>query len=116
MAIAVHHKFGFDFRIFYEASHRVVHGRSAYPDPAEVLRPRQPQPEFFVYPPLLAVLLIPFTLVSFHLASAVFTVMSAARIALALRLLGVEDWRATRSHLLRFLFFQRCGSVRFPRS
>jgi alpha-1,2-mannosyltransferase len=93
MTSALHHQFGFDLRIFLEASHRVVHGRSAYPDPAAVLHARRGQPDIFVYPPVLAVVLIPLNLVSFHLASAIFTAISAAAIVLALRLLGVDDWR-----------------------
>ncbi len=89
------HNFSFDFHIFWSASRRVLHGHSPYPSPAVVARATSPtiHHQFFVYPPLLAVLLVPLAALPFAAAAAVNTVLVLACVAGGLRLLGVTDWR-----------------------
>src|SRR5579871_914561 len=93
ISAAVGHRFAFDFSIFWAAARDVIHGHSPYPQPATVLHPPPGQPEFFVYPPLLAVVLVPFGAVPFGAAAAVWTVVGVAAVALGLWLLRVRDWR-----------------------
>ena len=89
------HNFAFDFHIFWSASRRVLHGHSPYPSPSVVARATSPtiHHQFFVYPPLLAVLLIPLAALPFAAAAAINTVLVLACVAGGLRLLGVTDWR-----------------------
>jgi hypothetical protein len=89
------HNFAFDFHIFWSASGRVLHGRSPYPSPTVVAHATSPtiHHQFFVYPPLLAVLLIPLAALPFTLAAAINTVLVLACVGGGLRLLGVTDWR-----------------------
>jgi alpha-1,2-mannosyltransferase len=93
MAVAIHDRFGFDFRIFWNAAKSVSHGRSPYPNPAAVLHPPPGQPEFFVYPPVLAVVLAPLGVLPYGAAAAVWTAFGVAAVTLALWLLRVNDWR-----------------------
>jgi glycosyl transferase family 87 len=76
-----------DFGVFYLAAEAVVHGHSPYvlDLPSGWLG--------YVYPPLLAFLLAPLTLVSFSTAMTLWSVASILFVVLALRILGVRDWR-----------------------
>jgi alpha-1,2-mannosyltransferase len=89
------HDFAFDFHIFWSASHRVLHGHSPYPSPAAVAAATSPaiHHQFFVYPPLLAVLLLPLAALPFPAAAAINTILVLACVLGALRLLRVADWR-----------------------
>lgn len=82
-----------DFWTFWAAGRDVVHGRSPYPSLASL--PAVPGPKFapFVYPPSTAFLLAPVAALPFGMAKVVFVLVSLAALGLALRLLGVRDWR-----------------------
>ncbi len=82
--------FGFDFHTFRLAAEDVLHNRSPYPPP---VRPRLIHEDQFVYPPLVALVIAPFTLVSFHVAAIIFWALSMISLAASLLLLGVRDWR-----------------------
>jgi alpha-1,2-mannosyltransferase len=83
--------FGWDFeRAYRPAGIAVLHGHSPYP-PA-TLRTLSVGDKF-VYPPPSAFLFVPFALVPQWLAVALFSVLSAASLAVVPRLLGVRDWR-----------------------
>lgn len=82
---------GFDFRgAFLPAAHAVVQGDSPYP-PVE--GPELASQNAYVYPPVLAYLVIPFTLLPEGVAAALAVVGVAALLGGTLALLGVRDWR-----------------------
>jgi hypothetical protein len=82
-----------DFATFYVSGERVLHGLSPYPLLSSL--PDSADPKTFapfVYPPPIAFVFVPFALLPFGLANALFFVLGATAIVLALRLLGVRDW------------------------
>jgi hypothetical protein len=79
------HTFAFDFHNWYWlAGSRVVHGQSMYV---------QPYPGAFYYPPIAALLFVPFALMPHGTADISFTVIVFVAALAALRLLNVRDWR-----------------------
>ncbi len=78
----------FDLRIFLDAAHEVASGRSPFPAAGELGSDTS-----FVYPPLLAFLVWPFSVLPTGPAVLLWTLLSAACVVAALRLLGVTDWR-----------------------
>ena len=70
--------FLFDLHVMWQAGHDVVTGHSPYP---------------FVYPPPAAFLMAPFGALPWSVAVVAFTLAAIAALVLALRLLGVRDWR-----------------------
>jgi hypothetical protein len=70
--------FLFDLHVMWQAGHDVVTGHSPYP---------------FVYPAPAAFLMAPFGVLPWTAAVVVFTLTLVAGLVLALRLLGVRDWR-----------------------
>ena len=88
-----------DFRVFWDAGHDVLAGRSPYPpaDPALLA-----QGHSFVYPAPAAFLLAPLSLLPFTVAAMLWTVVSALAIPLSLRVVGVRDWRCGAAALLAF--------------
>lgn len=83
-----------DFTTFWESGRAVLHGRSPYPSLRSL--PAHPDPKTFapfVYPPIAAVAMLPLSVLPFGVAIAVFLLVDLAAVALALRLLGVTDWR-----------------------
>jgi alpha-1,2-mannosyltransferase len=91
IAAALDHKFALDFRLaFLPAAHAVVHGVSPY----SALGSRAlAEGTAFLYPPLGAYLLAPFTLLPPLAAEIVAVVLIAAAVPATLLLLGVRDWR-----------------------
>jgi alpha-1,2-mannosyltransferase len=92
--------FAFDFHQFWQGGRDVAHGHSPYPAseslPADgtQLGPVAIQEVFrFPYPAPAALLMVPFGLLPFNVAAAIFVLCSAVAVFLALRLLGVTDWR-----------------------
>jgi alpha-1,2-mannosyltransferase len=79
-----------DFSIFRTAAHDVLHGRSPYVPATEHALAGFDK---FVYPPAAALLFGPFAVVPSELARVLMLVAGIASIVLALRLLGVADWR-----------------------
>lgn len=81
-------KFALDFHFAYlPASHAVLHGASPFHPNA--IGAREP----FVYPPLFAYLLTPFTLLPPLAAQVLATALVAAAVPATLLVLGVRDWR-----------------------
>jgi hypothetical protein len=70
--------FLFDLHVMWQAGHFVVTGHSPYP---------------FVYPPPAAFFMAPFGALPWSVAVVAFTLSAIAALVLALRLLGVRDWR-----------------------
>jgi hypothetical protein len=70
--------FLFDLHVMWKAGHDIVTGHSPYP---------------FVYPAPAAFLMVPFGLLPWKLAVIAFTLVLIGSLVLALRLLGVKDWR-----------------------
>lgn len=79
-----------DFAAVRSAAHSVLRGVSPYPpaDPAVVVQAKQ-----LVYPPLVAYLFAPFALLPYHLSALLYLGLALVSIVLALRMLGVTDWR-----------------------
>jgi hypothetical protein len=81
-------KFALDFHFAYlPAAHAVLHGASPFHPNA--IGAREP----FVYPPLFAYVLTPFTLLPPLVAQALATALVAAAVPATLFVLGVRDWR-----------------------
>jgi hypothetical protein len=88
---ALHGRFALDFHhAFLPAAHSVVHGHSPYSAlGSKVLS----EGTGFLYPPLGAYLLAPFTLLPPEVAETLAVVLAAAAVPAALLLLDVRDWR-----------------------
>jgi hypothetical protein len=89
-AAGPHHS---DFWTFWSAGRDVLHGHSPYPAlqslPHTAYRKFAP----FVYPPVTAFTMVPLALLPYGVAKALYLLLSLGAIAIALRLLGVRDWR-----------------------
>jgi len=70
--------FLFDLHVMWKAGHDVVTGHSPYP---------------FVYPAPAVILMVPFGVLPWKAAVVAFTIVLVAAMILALRLLGIRDWR-----------------------
>jgi alpha-1,2-mannosyltransferase len=79
-----------DFRIFRGAAHALVHGHSPYVQPTAHLLAGDNR---FVYPAPIGFLFAPFNLLGPTASSLVYLLLSVAAVVLAVRLLGVTDWR-----------------------
>jgi alpha-1,2-mannosyltransferase len=97
---SVGNHFAFDFHQFWQGGRDVVHGNSPYPPPASLpaagvdLTPVAIQHVFrFPYPAPAALAMVPFGLLPFDVAAAIFVVCSALAVFVGLRLLRVSDWR-----------------------
>src|SRR5207302_11013868 len=79
-----------DFPIFRAASKPVLHGQSPYvaPDPGALANFDK-----FVYPPVAAFLLSPLAVIPLGLAKILLFALAVVTALVALRLLGVRDWR-----------------------
>jgi hypothetical protein len=82
-----------DFWTFWTAGRDVLHGRSPYPAlsslPQHAYRSFAP----FVYPPVTAFTMVPIAVLPFGVAKVAYFLVAVAAVVLALRLLGVRDWR-----------------------
>ena len=79
-----------DFRIFRGAAHALVHGHSPYVQPTAHLLAGDNR---FVYPAPIGLLFAPFNLLGPTASSLVYLLLSVVAVVLAVRLLGVTDWR-----------------------
>jgi hypothetical protein len=80
----------FDFRVFWEAGHRLLTGARLYPsDGALDANTRN----YYVYPPVVAFMFAPLSLVPYAIAGVVYAVASVAAVFVSLRILQVTDWR-----------------------
>lgn len=117
VAASIHHHFAFDFHQFWQGGRDVIEGRSPYP-PAHSL-PAGGDPTLdavaiqdtfrFPYPAPAALAMAPFGALPFSVAAALFVVLLIAAVFLALRLLGVLDWRC---YGLVFASIATLGAVR----
>lgn len=89
--------YGWDFRAFYAAGHAYLHLHSPYVSPTFANLTSQ---ENFVYPPPVAALFAPLSLLPYPVAAAAFIATSGVLFALGLRLLGIRDWRCYAAALL----------------
>jgi hypothetical protein len=80
----------FDLKIFLDAGDAVLDGRSPYPERGAI---EGQEGTFYVYPPLLALAIVPLSVLSVSAASSTFTVLGIFAVVGALRVLGVRDWR-----------------------
>lgn len=102
-ANAKNHSYGFDFRGgAWAAGRDVLAGRSPYeaPDAARLLAVENA----YIPPPLLAVLCVPLSILPWVPAAVVMNVVCTAALVLALRILGVRDWRVYGLALASFPF------------
>jgi alpha-1,2-mannosyltransferase len=86
----------YDFRVFLDAAHAVRSGDSPYVDPGAVQDVQGTSP--YVYPPLLAVLVVPFTVLPEKVAGSsapgmAFSLLLLACVVATLLVLDVRDWR-----------------------
>jgi alpha-1,2-mannosyltransferase len=80
----------FDFRIFWEAGHRLMDGERLYPSRAALgLETRA----YFVYPPFAAVMFAPLALLPFPVAGVLYSLVIVVATCATLRVLNVTDWR-----------------------
>jgi hypothetical protein len=86
-----------DFGVFLVAGEAVLAGASPYP--SGELAP--PPAAYYVYPPQLALAIVPFTLPPPSPASSLFTLLGIGAVIGALLVLGVRDWRC---HALALLY------------
>ncbi len=94
------HSVAVDFRgAFLPAAHAVLHGISPY---GGVDSKAVADGIAYLYPPLTAFLLAPFTLLSSTVAGALAVAVVAATVPATLLVLGVRDWRC---HAFAFLWF-----------
>jgi len=89
-AAGPHHS---DFWTFWSAGRDVLHGRSPYPTLDSLPHAASRMFAPFVYPPVTAFAMAPLALLPYGVAKALYLLLSVAAIAVALRLLGVRDWR-----------------------
>jgi alpha-1,2-mannosyltransferase len=82
-----------DFWTFWVAGRTVLHGGNPYPALASLPDVADKWFAPFVYPPVAAYLLAPVAVLPFVLAKVVFLLLNLTAVVLALRLLGVRDWR-----------------------
>jgi len=80
----------FDFRVFSSAAHAVLDGASPYPTEST---PDATIGRSYVYPPLIALLAVPFTVLSQDAAGLIVMGLCVVCALATLRLVGVRDWR-----------------------
>ena len=79
-----------DWEIFRAAAHSVVHGQSPFPPATTAALAHGDK---YVYPPVTALLLTPIAFGPVALGKTLFLLLALGCVLLALRLLGVRDWR-----------------------
>ena len=88
---ALDHRFALDFRrAFLPAAHALLHGASPY---SAIGSRELAEGTAFLYPPLAAYLLAPFTVIPPSAAGVIAVLLAAATVPATLLLLGVRDWR-----------------------
>jgi hypothetical protein len=107
MLIAAFHLYRlFDFRIFFDASHRLLAGKDLYPTRAQLYARTR---DYYVLPPLVAFLSVPFSLLPFTLAGSLYALSMIAALAASLRICGVTDKRCYIALLLSMPVLQTIG-------
>ena len=90
LALAFHLYRLFDFRIFFDASHRLLAGQHLYPSREEVLARTR---DYYVLTPVVALLCVPLSYLPFAVAGTLYALGMIAALAASLRLCGVTDKR-----------------------
>ena len=90
---SLRHQPAYDFRAIWQAGRAVAHGHNPYPIAASIPTGRKAGYDEFIYPAAVAVVMVPFGLMPFGVAAALFVAVLLAAVAATLRLLGVRDWR-----------------------
>jgi alpha-1,2-mannosyltransferase len=85
--------YAYDFRGFWQAAQSIAAGHSPYPAASAVRVSRSLPINYFVYPPPIGLLLVPFGQLTYPVAAALFTLILVGAVGGALWLLGVRDWR-----------------------
>jgi alpha-1,2-mannosyltransferase len=80
----------FDFRVFWDAGHHLLAGERIYPTRAALDLDAH---TYFVYPPIVAALFVPFSLIPFAVAGALYTLLAVGATAATIWILGVRDIR-----------------------
>jgi alpha-1,2-mannosyltransferase len=80
----------FDFRVFWDAGHRLLTGARLYPSEGALDANTR---NYYVYPPVVAFAFAPLSLIPYAVAGVLFAVASVAAIFASLRIVGVSDWR-----------------------
>ena len=93
LVVITHGRHGSDFSTFYDAGRAVLHGHSPYPTLASLPNSADRLFAPYVYPPVAAYSMVPLSVLPFAAAAIVFFLLNLAAVGLALRLLGVSDWR-----------------------
>jgi alpha-1,2-mannosyltransferase len=88
---------GGDFKIFRAAGHALVHGQSPYVEPTVRLLTGDDR---FVYPAPFALPFAMFNLFGPTVSTLIYLALSVSAVILAVRLLGVTDWRCYGAALL----------------
>ena len=88
---AIGNRYAFDFHgALWQSARDVLDGRNPYPPATHAgIAPG----DRFVYPPPVAILLMPLGALPFPIAAAIVTVILIAAVAATLAVLGVRDWR-----------------------
>jgi Glycosyltransferase family 87 len=107
----IHNHFAWDFRSYWHAGREITHGNSPYPSTAHgLLTPSWAgDGGAFLYPAPTAWAMVPFGVLPFGLAATLFMLLSIAVVPVALRLLGVLDWRC---YGVVFLWLPTLGAIR----
>jgi len=83
-----------NFLSFWQAGRAVLHGHSPYPLLGALPAVADPLTfDPFVYPAPAAYWMVPLAILPFALAKTIFLVLNLGSVVVALRLLGVRDWR-----------------------
>jgi alpha-1,2-mannosyltransferase len=80
----------FDFRVFWDAGHRLLTGSRLYPSEAALNANTR---DYFVYPPVVAFAFAPLSMIPYTVAAVLYAVACVAAIFASLRIVGVTDWR-----------------------
>jgi hypothetical protein len=80
----------FDFRVFWDAGHRLLAGERLYPSEQALAANTR---DYYVYPPVVAAAFAPLSLIPFAVAGIIYAVLCVGAIVASLRLVGVRDWR-----------------------
>lgn len=96
----------FDFKIFWEAGRHLISGDRIYPSREALdLNSRS----YFVYPPIVAALFVPLSLLPLAVAGTIYVLLSVGAIYATLRVLGVMDVRCYLVLLLWMPVLQAVG-------
>ena len=116
LAAAIGDDYAFDFHQFWQGGRDVLHGVSPYPTAARIgsatdsLNPHGIQDVFrFPYPAGAALAMVPFGALPFGVAAGIFTLLLVVATVLALRVLGVSDWRC---YGITFIWMTTLGAIR----